>query len=402
MIRRAVAAVAILLAAGAATAAAQPAPPPEPSTAAAVRVGPFQVRPALVLRDVGYDSNVFNEPEDAQGDFTATAGARVDVGLQLPRVQATYTSLYEYVYFESFPAERGSNRGAEGRIDGLFGRLRPYASLGVEDSHERPTAEIDERARRQQSHVEIGLRAAAFSRTQVAIAYKRRDVDYAADERFRGVNLAGELNLRGESLLAGAEVALTPLTTVGVHAERLDERFELSPDRDATSYRVGATAALSPLALISGRATVGFRAFRPSGAALRRYTGITAAIAVGYSPRADTRLTLAVERDLRSSFERLTPYYVSTGGRVTITKQVIGRLDTQVFAGLERLAYEARLGVPPALAPDRVRTLGAGIGYRVGQDARLGVNLERNSRSSPVPRREYARDRVYTTLSYGF
>ncbi|MGH9372697.1 MAG: outer membrane beta-barrel protein, partial [Vicinamibacterales bacterium] len=358
--------------------------------------------PVVTLRDVGFDSNVLNESEDAKSDFTATVGAKVDVAVHLPRLQASYTSLFEYLYFQTSDSERGSNRGAEGRVDALLGRLRPYVAAGVSNSHDRPTAEIDERARHRQTHLDAGIRAMVFSRTAVSAGYRRTRMEYASDELFRGVTLADELNGHGDSVTLGADMTLTPLTTVSVHGERAQERFDLSPERDADSYRAGVTATLNPLALISGRASLGIRAFRPRDAQLRDFTGLTAAIAVGYTFGRDIRLNLSIDRDLRYSFEQVTPYYISTGGRFTVTKQLIGSLDGQVFAGAERIAYEARLDAPTVADADSVRTVGTGIGYRLGDGARLAVNIDHTTRSSPVADREYTRGRLYSTLTYGF
>ena len=63
----------------------------------------------MTLGDVGVDSNVFNESGTPQEDFSATAGAEVDVGLRMNRLVASYKSSYEYIYFEKFAAERPFN-----------------------------------------------------------------------------------------------------------------------------------------------------------------------------------------------------------------------------------------------------------------------------------------------------
>ncbi|MGH9372201.1 MAG: outer membrane beta-barrel protein [Vicinamibacterales bacterium] len=402
MIHRCLALSTALLLACATAAAAQQPTSEDRSRPAMVQVGPFSVRPVFLLRDVGFDSNVFNESEDPQSDFTATMGAKVDVGMRLPRLQGTYTSSYEYLYFQSIERERSSNRGVEGRVDALLGRFRPYAAAGISNTHDRPTSEIDERAHRQQSHVEIGLRAAAFSRTFLNVGYRRTGVEYADDELFRGVSLAEALNATGETVRFGADMELTPLTTVSLDGERAQDRFDLAPGRDASSYRFGVTATLNPLALISGRASIGVRAFRPRSAQVADFTGLTAAIAVGYSLGDDMRLNVALDRDLRYSFDQITPYYVSTGGRVTVTRQLIGNFDGQVFAGAERIAYEARLDAPVAADTDSVRIFGTGVGYRLGDGARVAINFDHTARSSPAADREHTRGRLYTTLTYGF
>jgi hypothetical protein len=401
MIVRLLAAGAVLLAcAGAAS--AQVASPAEPATPARVQLGPLSVRPQVVLRDVGYDSNVFNEAHEPEGDFTATVGAKVDVGVRMPRLQATYTSLFEYVYFQSFESERGSNRGVEGRADLLLGRLQPYLATGINRAFDRPTSEIDERSERQQAHVEAGLRARLFSRTIVSGAYRRTAVEYAGDETFRGISLADAFNGTGEAVIVGTDLELTPLTTLSVHGERVQDRFDLSPERDADSYRLLVTATTNPLALVSGRASLGIRAFRPLGIHVPEFTGLTAAIAVGYSAGESTRLNLTLDRDLRYSFDDLTPFYISTGGRLTVTQQLTGTFDAQAFGGIERIAYEARLDALAPVGSDHVRIVGGSVGYRLGDGARLALNVDRTARSSPRADRGYSRARAYTSLSYGF
>ena len=406
MIRRiaAAAAVVVCAVAAAAPASAQPSTmPPEPTTPARVQLGPLGIRPALILREVGYDSNVLNGQGSDEGDFTATFGAKVDLGFRVPRLVTNYSSFYEYLYFADFENERGSNRGMEGRMDFLLGRVRPHFTAGIRTSHDRASAEIDARALRQQTSVGVGATAAAFSRTAVNLSYRRSGVDYADDEVFRGVQLATELNAHSDSIVYGMDFEFSPLTTFSVHGEQLFERFELSPDRDADSHRYGVTATLHPLALISGRATLGVRAFRPLSGVVPDFTGITAAIAIGYSFRDESNLALTIDRDVRHSFTEATPYYVSTGARATFTQRLVRNLDGQLVAGFERLAYEARLDVPFAVDErDRVRTLGGGIGVRLSDDARVSVNFDHTARSSPVALREYSRGRMFATVNYGF
>jgi hypothetical protein len=374
----------------------------DPATPARVQAGPFSVRPLLVLRDVGLDSNVFNHADEPQRDFTATVGARVDVGMRLSRLQGAYTSFYEYMYFRTFERERGANRGVEGRVDGAFGRFRPHVAAGLTSFNDRPGAEIDTRAHRRQSQVATGVTVAAFSRTSFNVGYRHTGVQFDGTEEFRGINLADELNRGSDSVTFGADMALTPLTTISVNGERLQERFDSAPERDANSYRFGLSAAMQPLALISGRASLGVRTFRPLSGVLPDFTGLAAAINVGYSLRDDLRLNVTLDRDLRYSFAQLTPYYVETGSRATVTKQVMGNVDVQGFVAFERLAYKARLDLNVDADTDRVRTIGGGVGYRLINGARLGLNVDHTARSSADSDRDYARLRLYSTLTYGF
>jgi hypothetical protein len=385
-------------------AAAQPATPlPDTSAPARVQLGPIGLRPALILREVGYDSNVLNETTGDEGDFTATMGARLDVGVRLSKVAATYNTFYEYLYFKQLADERGSNRGVEGRVDFLLGRLRPHVIAGVKSSHDRPSAEIDARALRQLSTIGFGLAATILSRTTLSVAYRRNATRFADDETFRGVDLAEELNERAHSISYGADFELSPLTTVAVHGEELRERFTLSPDRDADSHRYGVTALLNPLALISGRATIGVAAFRPASALERDFTGLVAAISVGYAFGGDSRLGLTIDRDVRHSYDEATPFYVATGMRVTYGQRLIRNLDGEVMAGWDRMVYETRLDAPSTSGEhDRVATYGGGVAVRLSDQTRVGINFDYTTRASAVDAREYSRGRLVAAVTDGF
>jgi hypothetical protein len=394
----------VVLAGSVGVAVAQPATAlADPTTPSRLQLGPLGIRPALIVREVGYDSNVRNEKSGNQGDFTATFGARVDIGARVGRVAGSYNSFYEYLYFKTLEAERGSNRGAEGRADFLLGRLRPHVMAGIRKSHDRPNAEIDARALRQQTTLGFGLAAVAMSRTTLNVAYRRHATDYADDESFRGVRLADELNAHTDTITYGADIELSPLTTLSVHGEELRERFELSPDRDADSHRYGMTALLNPLALISGRATLGVAAFRPLNPLEREFTGLIAAVAIGCGFHDESRVGLTIDRDVRHSFVEETPYYVATGIRGTFSQRLVRNLDAQLMAGWDRIAYEARLDAGSVGSErDRVRTVGAGVGVRLDDDTRVGINVDYTMRSSPVASREYSRGRVLATMNYGF
>ena len=402
MIRARLALLGVLLYAAPAL-AQTPQPPVEPSEPARAQLGPVSIRPALILREVGYDSNVLHQSEDGEGDFTATFGARVDVGFRSSRVRGSYSGFYEYLYFASFEAERGANGGADARLDFTLERVRPYVSGGITRSHERPTSEIDARASRLVSNVAAGTTVAAGSRTSLHVGVRQSDSEFDEDETFRGVGLADQLNGASRSVLYGADFVLSPLTTISVHGEHAQDRFDTSGERDANSYRYGVTATMQPLALISGRASIGVRAFRPLNAVVPDFTGLTAAIAVSYALHEDTRVGLTFDRDLRYSFAEETPYYVSTGGRLTLTHRLFGDFDGQVFGGFERIGYEARVDasqVPDG--SDNIRIVGGGFGYRLGDGSRVGINLDYATRTSPAPDREYSRGRVYATVTYGF
>jgi hypothetical protein len=149
---------------------------------------------------------------------------------------------------------------------------------------------------------------------------------------------------------------------------------------------------------------VGYRRFTPSSGLVPSYRGSTASVSLSYVAAAFTQLGIQVNRDVEFSFDESAPYYVQTGIGGTVTQQIFGPVDLQGRASVQRLAYQAREDAADALADrtDRVRSFGTGIGYRVGPDLRVGFNVDRVRRTSPLPDREYDGWRYGSTASYGF
>jgi len=120
---------------------------------------------------------------------------------------------------------------------------------------------------------------------------------------------------------------------------------------------------------------------------------------LGYTMLSRTRFDLDLTRDVQYSFEDLEPYYLSTGGRVTVT-QLVGPFDLQAFGGRQTMAYRQRL-VPGDTRRDRVSTYGGGAGYHLRDNLRLGVTWETNRRKSALDEHRYDRRRIYASLTYG-
>jgi hypothetical protein len=116
-----------------------------------------------------------------------------------------------------------------------------------------------------------------------------------------------------------------------------------------------------------------------------------------------TRVEGQLERDVRYSFEDLEPYYVTTGGRIVITRQLSGPVDTQGIIARQRLDYRKFGAGDEVSRRDLATVYGVGLGYRLGDTARFGFNVEwSRRRSDELADRRYDRRRLYGTVTYGF
>jgi opacity protein-like surface antigen len=376
----------------------------DPVDRARVQYGPFGLTPSISLANLGIDSNVFNTFDDPKRDFTFTIAPEVDLFFRAGPTRLSVNSRADLVYFREYASERSLDGDVDGRWEIRWNRLTPWVAGGYSSGRQRAGYEIDARSRREVRDYAAGVELRVGGKTRVAASAQRTVYRHDADATFFGTNLSEVLNRRTESIGLQYRQALTPLTTLVVHGESMRDRFELAPARDSNSVRVLAGFDLDERALVYGRGRVGYRRFesaRSSG--LQRFSGLVASYAVASTIKGRTRLEIAGERDVSYSFEAAYPYYVLTGATLAATPRLTEKWDVQGRVGLQRLGYRQAPGIAASIAPrsDVHRLVGAGIGFHPGRDVRIGVNVDRQRRSSPLQSRDYQGYRIGMSITYG-
>jgi hypothetical protein len=379
---------------------AQVAPPVDPLESMAFRMGPLGISPALAITDVGVDSNIFNESGTPREDFTATVTPQLTARLRAGRVLLSGFNSTGFVYYLDFADERSVNYMVNGRVDFDAGRLQPFVAADLLDTHERLNQEIDVRAGRMSRTGSAGLKVLAGPRTAFVVSGRWHDFQFDSGETFEGVPLSTSLNRQVDAYEASIDHALTPLTTLKVSAAWQEDRFDQSPGRDATAFSIVPALTFDPIALVQGTLAVGYKRFEPRSADLPSFSGVVVRTAIAYTLLERTQFEFRGARDVQYSFETLEPYYIGSGARLQITHRLTGPFDLQAAAGRDRLSYR---NIDPSLSErvDRVDLFSAGVGYRLAENVRLGVNWEYTRRLSDRPDRRYDRRRIVASMLYG-
>ena len=374
----------------------QPPDAPPPGT---LTLGPVRITPGLLLKDMGVDNNVFNEPVDPKHDVTFTLTPRADVRFRMRRLHLGLTTSTDYVYYRTYESERGTNTYVSGRAEFDLGTLKPYVSATALNSQNRINAEVDARARHRDVVYAGGLTFKIASRTSVVLNGSQGSVAYEPDEEFRGISLDESLNGTRRTIDGGLAIALTPLTTFSMTLARERQRFAFSPGRDADAWRVSPAFIFSPTGLLSGSASVGFRQFHTRSPDLPDYSGVVSAVSVAATIYDRHQVVGAFNRDVQYSYDTATAYYLGTGGSVTWTMLIAGPIDIRGTAGRTLMDYSVS-GVSEGR--DTTTTYGGGLGYRFSNHARVGVNAEWSRRASTRSAdRNYRNNRIFAGLTWG-
>jgi hypothetical protein len=370
-----------------------------------VRIGPLWMNPTVSLTNLGVDDNVFNEPENRspKRDITFTVTPTTDLWVRMGPTWISGSIKEELVWYQKYATERAANTGYKLGWKVPLNRLVMDVGASYLNAKDRPGYEIDARALRTEVAYKGAVEVRALSKTFLGVRAERQQVDFDKAAVFLGANLQSELNHVTTSAGVTVRHQVTPLTSVSFAASRVQDRFDFSPLRDSDSDTAAVTVAFDPFALIKGGATFGYRNFRPRSAGVDDYKGLTAAVDLSYSLLGVTKFSVRALRDVQYSFDANQPYYLQTGIDGSIAQQIFGPFDVVGRLGVQSLAYRDRAGATTLVVDrvDNVRTYGAGVGYHLGKDLRLGFNVDQSRRVSDVADRRYSGFRFGTAVTYG-
>jgi hypothetical protein len=371
-----------------------------------VRIGPLMMNPMVSITNVGIDHNVFNEPADKapKEDFTFTVTPLSDFWLHLGPTWLTATLAAQLNWYDKYSSERSANNTYKVGWFAPGSRMNFRVDGAYIDARERPGFEIDTRAARKETNVSGALDFKTMTDSYLGVTAARRQTQFDEHEEYNGTNLRTALNLTSTSLGVNFRRQLTPLTSLTVAASRVFDKFEFSPDRDATSTMATLSAAFNPGALLKGGASIGFSNFKPDDPALPGFKGLVGSVDLTYVLLGSTRFAVTGGRSTRYSYDVNQPYYLQSQIGGSIAQQIFGPLDVMVRGDIAALDYRNRAGVTVAV-PDRtdhVTTVGIGIGYHMGKDLRLSFNVDQNVRDTRVQGHQYEKFLIGTALTYGF
>jgi hypothetical protein len=371
---------------------------PNPEELGRYRLGPVRFTPVVTISQLGVDTNVFNEPDDPKQDFTAAFGPKVEFWMRAGRGLISGESGLEYFYFQSYDSQRSFGTLQRVRLDVRAGRLTPFGELNYLNTRQRPGYEIDARARRSQLAGLGGTDLRLGGRSVVRASVERESYRFESDDSFIEADLSEELDRDSVTAALAWRHQLTPLTTFIVAGERQWDRFVYSTFRDADGVKVTPGFEFKPFALIDGSAFVGYRWFETLASDVPDYSGVAASADLGYSLHA-TRIVGRIQRDVTYSFDEIQPYYVLTDLSLTVTQRITQQWDVRGSVMKGTLDYEAVAVTTENV--DHVRQYGIGVGYRLGETARFGVDANHVTRDSDQPGRSYDGWRIGGTIEYG-
>ena len=375
-------------------------PSEDPGEAARFHFGPLRFTPSIALTNAGIDSNVFNEADDPKQDTIAGIGPDVALWLHLGPARLSGKAGGQYLYFKKYDNQRAWNTNNELRLELPLAHITPFAEGSYINTRDRPGYEIDSRARAATNTARLGTEVRISGKTSLILSGSRTTTTFDKTETFLGATLADALNRRSDTEQLQLRIALTPLTTLVVNNEAIQDRFDSERTRNADSVRVMPGFEFKPFALISGSVSVGFRHFNALNEAVPDFNGLAATANLKYTVAA-TKIEARLNRDLAFSYEDVNPYYALTDVNFALTERVTPSWDLVGRTGWQSLDYRQIQSLGSTARTDTGRLYGGGVGYRLGELLRLGLDVNYSVRRSQRTARQYDGLRVGASVSYG-
>ena len=373
----------------------------EPATGV-LSVGPVKLAPGLVIGQLGWDSNVFDETE-AEGpksDFVLEAMPDVAAFSRLRFFKLSAYAGSDLNYYHTYQSEQSIGHAVRARVDLLLSRLRPFFAAGQTKTRTRPNGEITARANRKEEELSGGIAFELGAHSSVYGATIRTKSTFK-DSREEDLDLGLSLTREGVEYSAGVRTDLTPLAALTVSAGQKEDTFRFLPLRNAETRRATATLRIDAAAVVNGAVTIGYTDFNAVDPRVKPFRGITGSVGLAYSLLEVGRLVLIATRRQEYSFDDAEAYYLENAVTLGYNHRLFGAIDAQVRGSRAWFDYGFREGSPPHT--DTLDTVEGGVGYNLRNRTRVSLNYEVARRRSPVlAKRNYDRRRAFLAWTVAF
>ncbi|MCX8159475.1 MAG: outer membrane beta-barrel protein [Candidatus Saccharicenans sp.] len=370
---------------------------------AAWKFGPLRVQPLIIIRDAGYDSNIYYHPE-AVSDFWLTAGPGVEAYFMLrKRLIVHLFESPQYVYFFKTERERTWNNYFNGDISLSLNRFLLTAGGALNRARERWNTEIDIRPRRNEKKGFVSLLYQRSFRVSFEVTATRIDYQYESIQ-YDSVNI-GERLSHLETFWSGKfYYRLNPRVQFFLEGEwgRYDFKSPSSLG-DSWSRTFYSGFEFSPTGRVRGQLRIGHKFFDVRAEGQPDFRGLVGDTSVSWTFLRPLVLRASYRRDVNFSIWSQNPFYVgnswSAGSSLYLFRKKI-RLDYTY----SRLKNDYPLGEVPGSEPreDNYSLNSVALYIRIKKTVGLGLTGGLWTRDINVLNWDAERKFIGLNLTYEF
>lgn len=369
-------------------------------------LGPFRIQPRFMVRDLGYNDNVFGATDENKvSDWTATAVGGVHWMLPVgPKMYVVGDALPEYTWYQKLSERRffGGTYNAS--------MILPLSRMSVEATGSRAkslaivSSELEAPAIRELNHahldaeVEIVERFSIFGRG--AAETHRYQVDSTSEGALARV---AELDRDETAVRGGFRYRPLSFFDVTVAAEHTTGEFLVNPQaRDNVSDAILVGLHYDrPRVLFN--VTAGQRKGKPRNlSTFPEYSTTTGAWYLRYSLGAPIDLEGYGHRRVTYGLETTNPYFFDTRNGVAVSGRIGYRVSVRAFGEVGDNDYPlvALPRATPVKRKDQVATIGGGLSVRLYRNSSFTVVVSQSEFDSNIDVNDRSVIRVQTGIVF--
>ena len=383
-----------------------------------MRLGPLRLRPFILIKDTGYDDNVFLENTRRVSDFTSTVepGAKL-LTLFADRAALLVEERLDYVWFAQTISQNHFNNNTRAQANFYLKRITLFGEVNLLSYRERPSTEIDFRIRRHENFFGAGIK---YERPRSSLEARLGQDDYRyASGTPQGVGIPDALNRTETRLTLTGREKVLPKTTFLLEWEGRTIGFDEQAGqvKDSTARRISGGFEFDPTAFLRGSVKVGVESLRPDEENQRGFRGMVGEGNLLYRITGVTNLEGRGRRNTGFTVASGNVYFVDTAYGTTLTQFLAERVAAEVGADRERVDYpevttlcdlnagscaSGSPGLKTGFRTDEMRSYFVGGSYRFSNQTRVGLRVgiwERDSTFDFLNRR---RTTAQVTYTYNF
>jgi hypothetical protein len=369
--------------------AEEPPADPDLSIEGMGKVGPFHIAPTIVLKDFGYDDNVFyGTEEDRQGDYTATIapGLRALL-LGRHRGGLVIDQSYDFVSFMTNSQLDHWNAHARARGILLAGPSVLSLEAGFNSVRERPSSEIDTRVRLESNTLVGEARTRLSGRLNGVASVGHTTLRYVSGDNVE--RISESLDRDESTLTLTGELKLRPRTVFFVEGAVTETDFTSPREvRDTTAFSVMPGVRMDTSSPIQGEIKAGIISLdapdrdeiSPNPGHDRDYRGLVGAGAISVRLGSRSRAKLTGGRSLPFTTLSSNLYAVQTEWSASVEQFLTRRLSAELKHADALLDYPEK--VSGEYREDAVQTWEILVHYKLADQFAVTVSGQHQVRDS--------------------
>lgn len=370
---------------------------------AAWRFGPLKIQPAILIRDAGYDSNIYYHPQPVS-DFWLTAGPAVDAYLMVKRRIIIHVfESPQYVFFFKTKRERTWNNYFNGDVSLSLNRFLLTIGGSLNNARERWNTEIDIRPRRKEESAFVSLLYQRSYRVSFEITTRKTDYDYESIE-YGSININERLSHLEKYLSGKFYYRLNSRIQFFLEGEWGEYNFK-NPNSlgDSKSRTLFSGFEFSPAGRIRGRIRIGYKKFDTVASEMPDFKGLVGDTSVSWELFRPLVLRGSYRRDVNFSIWSRNPFYVGKSWSAGYSFYFL-RKKFRLDYTFSQLKNDYPLGEVPDSDPrhDDYTLNSVAIYYRIKKTVGLGITAGSWTRKINVFNWDADRKFVGLNLTYDF